>query len=106
MFLNKYLNDIYIDLLYDTYNEQYINNLDEENFKKVYTVLKKEEFYFIDDIILKYLEIFEIDSNCVLKAINDIREILGSNYVKIIGNNLSIMDKIIELSTNYSLKKN
>ena len=65
-------------------------------------ILKKNNFYFIDDIILKYLEIFEIDSDCVQKAINDIREILGNNYVKIIGNNLSIMDKIIELSINYS----
>lgn len=106
MFLNKYLNDIYVDLLYDTYSEQFINNLDEDNFKKVYILLKKNNFYFIDDIILKYLEIFEIDSDCVLKAINDIKEILGNDYVRIIGNNLSIIDKIIELSINYSLNVN
>jgi len=55
MFLTKYLNNIYYNLVIDNYSNSYINYLDEKNFEKIYNLLKKYDFYFIDDIILNYL---------------------------------------------------
>ena len=40
MFLDKFLNSTYLDLIYDNYDEKYINSLNEENFNKVYLLLK------------------------------------------------------------------
>ena len=40
MFLDKYLNSTYLDLVYSNYQEDYINLLDEDNFNKVYILLK------------------------------------------------------------------
>ena len=35
MFLDKYLNSTYLDLVYSNYEEDYINLLDEDNFNRV-----------------------------------------------------------------------
>ena len=102
MFLDKYLNDTYLDIIYSNYDEEYINILDEDNFNKVYNLLKKNNFYFIEDIIINYLELFEIEDKCIELALNDIKDILGDDYVKKIGKNMTIIDKIISLAITYS----
>lgn len=106
MFLEKYLSSIYLDLVYSNYDEKYLNSLDENNFKKVYNLLNNNNFYFIQDIILNYLELFEIEDRYVEYAISDIKEILGNNYVKQIGDNMTYLDIIIKLATVYSEKDN
>ena len=55
MFLEKYLNEIYLELLYDKYEEWYINKLDENKVINIYNLFKKYGFYFIEDIIINYL---------------------------------------------------
>lgn len=106
MFLDKYLNSTYLDLVYSNYEEDYINLLDEDNFNKVYILLKNNNFYFIDDIILNYLELFEIEEKYVQLAINKIKSILGDNFVEQIGKNMTLINKIIELAISYSEKDN
>lgn len=104
MFLNKYLNSTYLDLVYSNYQEDYINLLDENNFKKIYILLSNNKFYFIDDIILNYLELFEIEEKYVKLAISDIKLILGDNFVEQIGKNMTLINKIIQLAINHSEK--
>ncbi len=106
MFLEKYLNSTYLDLVYSNYEEDYINLLNEENFNKIYLLLKSYNFYFIEDIILNYLELFEIDEDYVQLAIRDIKFSLGDDFVKQIGKNMLLIDKIIELAINYSEEDN
>ena len=60
MFLNKYINKFYLNLIYDNYEEDFINSLDEENFIKISNLFKNNNFYFINDIYLNYLEIFNL----------------------------------------------
>ena len=102
MFLDKYLNSTYLDLVYKNYEEYYINLLNKDNFNKVYNILKNNNFYFIEDIILNYLELFEIDEKYVQLAINDIKSSLGYNFVEQIGKNMTLINKIIEQAINYS----
>lgn len=104
MFLNKYLDSTYLDLLYSNYEENYINLLDEENFNNVYMLLKKYNFYFINDIILNHLELFEIEEKNIQFAINDIKLVLGDDFVEQIGKNMILIDKIIELAISYNEK--
>ena len=106
MFLDKYLNSIYLDLVYSNYDEDYINLIDEDNFNKVYTLLQNNNFYFIDDIILNYLELFEIEEKYVQLAISNIKSILGEDFVRQIGKNMTLIDKVIELAIIYSEKDN
>lgn len=104
MFLDKYLNSTYLGLVYDNYEEDYINLLDENNFNKVYMLLKNNNFYFIDDIILNYLDLFEIEEKYIQLAIYDIKSVLGDNFVEKIGKNMTLIDKIIELAICHSEK--
>ena len=59
MFLEKYLDEFYYNMVLDNYEYEYLKTLNEDNFKEVYNLLKKYNFYFINDIILNYIEIFE-----------------------------------------------
>ena len=98
MFLEKYLNSTYLDLVYDNYEESYINSLDKDNFNKVYLLLKSYNFYFIEDIILNYLELFEIEAKYVELAISNLKATLGNDFVNQIGKNMTLIDNIIELA--------
>ena len=96
MFIKRYLNDTKFKLLEEVYNIEYINNLNDENFIKVYEVFRKYKFYFIDDIILNYLKVFELDSILVERKILELIKELGNKYTYIIGDNLTILEKILE----------
>ena len=94
---NKLTNfSVYMDIIYDTYDEEYLKTLDENNFLRVCSLLKSKGFYFIEDIIIKYLELFEIDVRYIERAINDMERKLGSNYINILGNNISMISDIID----------
>ena len=96
MFIDKYLNNVKLKLLYDVYDSEYINLLDETKFIKIYEMFREYKFYFIDDIILNYLEIFELDSLVVERKILELIDKLGSKYVYIIGGDLRYLDSILE----------
>lgn len=96
MFLEKYVNSTYYNLILNNYNSEYLNSLDEDNFIKIYNLFKKYKFYFIDDIVLKYLEIFDMDEDDVEEKINFLHEKLGDRYIYIIGNDLRYLDEILD----------
>ena len=86
MFLEKYLDEFYYNMVLDNYEYEYLKTLDEDNFKEVYNLLKKYNFYFINDIILNNIEIFELDTKLLEEKLNILKEELGDNYIYIIGN--------------------
>ena len=96
MFLDKYVSHLYLDIIYNNYDEEYLKLLDEENFIKIYELFRKYNFYFIEDIILNYLEIFEIDCEEVNNKILELKEKLGNEFVYIIGNNMTYLSEIID----------
>ena len=96
MFLSKYLDEFYYNLLLDNYEMNYLNSLDEDNFLLIYNLFKEFNFYFINDIILNYLEIFEMDYNIVLKKIKKLKDSLGNNFIYIIGSNMNYLENFLE----------
>ena len=95
MFLSKYLNKFYYEQVLDNYDDDYLNTLDEDNFIKIYHLFQKYNFYFIEDIILNYLELFTLDSTEVEEGIMKLKDKLGDNFVNIIGNNMIYLTEII-----------
>lgn len=96
MFLERYLDEFYYNMVLDNYEYEYLKTLDEDNFKEVYNLLKKYNFYFINDIILNYIEIFELDTKLLEEKINILKEELGDNYIYIIGNNMRYLETLLE----------
>ena len=96
MFLEKYLDEFYYNMVLDNYEYEYLKTLNEDNFKEVYNLLKKYNFYFINDMILNYIEIFELDTKLLEEKINVLKEELGDNYIYIIGNNMRYLEALLE----------
>ena len=96
MFLNKYVHDEYYEFILDEYDEGYLSTLDEEQFKRIYNLFKEYGFTYIEDIILRYLEIFEMDYLEVREKLDVLKEELGDHFIYIISNQLSLLDRIFE----------
>ena len=96
MFLKKYLNNFYYNELLENYRIEYLNMLDEQQFLKIYKLLIEYKFYYIEDIIIKYLEMFELDYDIVKSKLDSIKKILGNNFVYIIGNNMNYLNEILK----------
>ena len=61
------------------------------------------DFYYIEDIILNYLELFDIEVKYVQMAISNVKCLLGNDFVRKIGRNMTLINKIIELAIDYSV---
>lgn len=105
MFLKKYLDETYLNLLYNTYEEKYINNLDEKNFNEVYNLLIDRGFYFVEDVVIKYLELFEIEPKFISLALNDMEKEFGKEYVFLIGNHITLLERVLDKAIKYSLEE-
>ena len=79
MFLEKYLDDFYYNMVVENYDYNYLEGLDEDNFKEIYKLLKEYHFYYINDIILNYIEIFSLDKEEVEQKIKELKEKFGNN---------------------------
>lgn len=96
MFLNKYLNNFCLNLVYDNYDEEFIVSLNENNFVKIYNLLLKEGFYFIEDIIINYLELFIVDETDLEKALLVYKNKYGPSYPAYIGQNMTVLSDILK----------
>lgn len=96
MFLNKYLDEFYLEQILNNYDKDYLETVDESNFIAIYNLFKKYNFYFINDIILKYLEIFTLDISYIEKEILKLKDKLGTNYIYLIGNNITYLEEILD----------
>ena len=105
MIFDKYLNDTYLDILYSNYNLEYLKSIDENNFREIYNLLKSKGFYFIDDIIINYIDMFELDKDCLDKVLTYLESKLGKDYIKKVGHNMTILDKIIDATINLEMKE-
>lgn len=94
MFLENYLSDTKLFLLSTVYEKDYITNLDYNRFINIYNLFKEYNFYFIDDIILNYLEIFQMDYDFVKEKLLFLKEKLGDNFVYIIGSDMRYLEFI------------
>lgn len=95
MFLEKYLDDFYYNMVVENYDYNYLEGLDEDNFKEIYKILKEYHFYYINDIILNYIEIFSLDKEEVEQKIKELKEKFGNNYVYLIGDDMRALDYIL-----------
>ena len=95
MFLEKYISEFYFKQILENYEEEYLNNLDENNFLEIIRLFQKYEFYFIEDIILNYLQIFELPASIVAQKLEMLKHNLGDNFVYIIGKDMTYLSQIL-----------
>lgn len=95
MFLETVLSEVNMELIYDKYDKEYLECIDPYNFADIYNLFLDNKFYFIEDLIVKYLEIFTIRKDIIIDAVDSLEEEYGTDYVYKIGKDLSILDEAI-----------
>lgn len=100
MFLEDYITELYVNQIKNKYTEEYLMSLDEKNFVEILTLLNKYNMYFIDDIALSYLEIFNMDIVDLYKKLEGLKTKYKENYNVIIGNDISLLDEIVRNDEN------
>lgn len=95
MFLENVLSDINFGLILNKYDNEYLESLDPYRFASIYNIFINHKFYFIEDLIVKYLEMFTLDEDVILNAIDDLILKYGDDYIYYIGKDLSILDDAI-----------
>lgn len=95
MFLDKYLSETKLDMLYSIYDDNYIYSIDYNNFMKIYNVFSQYQFYFIEDIIVNYLEIFTLDVEEVVTKLEILKYQLGEKFAYIIGNDMRYLESLL-----------
>lgn len=95
MFLETVLSETNMELIYDKYDKEYLECIDPYNFANIYNLFLENKFYFIEDLIIKYLEIFTLNKDIIEDAIFALESEHGSDYIYYIGKDLSILDEAI-----------
>ena len=95
MFLETVLSETNMELIYDKYDKEYLECIDPYNFANIYNLFLENKFYFIEDLIVKYLEIFTLNKVIIEDAIFALESEHGSDYIYHIGKDLSILDEAI-----------
>ena len=96
MFIERYLSEFNYQQLLEKYDYDFINSLKEDEFLEIYSLFIKYRFYFIEDIIVNFYEIFMQDKDFVEEKILFLKEKLGDNYNYIIYNDLTYLGWILE----------
>lgn len=95
MFLETVLSENNMELIYDKYDKEYLECIDPYNFANIYNLFLENKFYFIEDLIVKFLEIFTLNKDIIEDAIFALESEYGSDYIYYIGKDLSILDEAI-----------
>jgi hypothetical protein len=95
MFLETVLSETNMELIYDKYDKEFLECIDPYNFAYIYNLFLNNKFYFIEDLIVKYLEMFTIRKEIIEDAIYSLEEEYGIDYVYRIGKDLTILDDAI-----------
>ena len=69
LFVKKYLTDLEYRLLLNNYEMSYLELLEEDRFDTIYNLLIEYKFWFIKDIIIKYIEVFTYPKEVIEKRI-------------------------------------
>lgn len=94
-YLNKILNEEQISEIEDTFDEGILNNLNEDNLKFIITYLQMNQIYFVEDILIQYLDLFLIEKEQFIKKFEILKLKYSHNFIEILAHNLSILEEIL-----------
>ncbi len=87
------MKNIDIKELHEKYEPEIFQNLNDANVLKIVEFLTLENVDYIDELFNNYLDLFIIDYNEFISRFNNLKYKYGEDLVKLIGENLSILDE-------------
>ena len=78
----------------ENYDIDYVEGINRSNFLSIYKLFMNNNFYFVNDLVLNYLEIFKLDYDIILESVERFKDNY-ENYVYVIGNDVSLFIDMI-----------
>ena len=91
MFLEKYLDDFYYDMVIANYDYSYLEGLDENNFKEIYKLLKELRNLGFNDILVYTGYSFKEVSKKYENILSLIDVLIDEPYIESLNNNVGLM---------------
>ena len=88
--------DIDIKVLRENYDDETISNIDMNNASKILAYLINDGVYYAKDIFISSLELFDFSYDEFVKRFERLKSKLGDNYIDLLGEDASLIDKIYE----------
>lgn len=93
-YLNNILSIEQIDQIMKTFDEDVLNHLEEENIKYIISYLQINQIYFIEDIIVQYLDLFLMDKEQFIQNFESLKIKYSNNFVETLAQNLDILEEM------------
>ena len=95
MAIDDFLSHNKLMLLYEKYDSEYIDKVFNGNFSRIYNLFLSRGFNYIDDIIVNYLEIFDLDYDYANEGLLNLANYLGDNYIFLIGEDMRYLKYLL-----------
>jgi len=96
-YLNSILTSDQIDDIIDTFEESVLLKLNGENIQRIVSYLKKEKIYFIEDIILQYVDLFVLPFEEFIEKFEKLKEKYSANFVEYLAYHLNILEEMYDM---------
>ena len=89
-----YLDDIEKEFLFENYDEDIINKLDNVNCNKIYNYLIDNGIYYAKDLFISNVDLFLLDFEDFKIKFGKLKEKLGNDYIELIAENGDLLDNM------------
>lgn len=90
------LDNIDIQILEENFDQDLINKINKKNVYEIMNYLLKNEVYFAKDIFLSSLDLFILNVKEFEIKFENLKKILGSNYIEKLENDFSLIEIMYE----------
>ena len=90
-----FINNIDMEELFNKYHISIFKNVSKENLYKIICFLESEQFYYIDEIVLDYFDLFLIDYEDFIKKYELLKKKYGYSIVEKIAYDMSILEELL-----------
>lgn len=94
-YLNNILTEAQISEIEETFSEGILDKLNEDNLKSIIIYLQKNQIYFIEDILIQYLDLFLMEKEQFIKKFEILKLKYSYNFVEILAHNLNILEEML-----------
>ncbi len=97
MFLKNMVNDNKYRELIEKYDEDFLNSINYDLFMLNYKYLISKRIYFVNELVVRNLEMFMLDKDIIEEVIDIALCKYGDDFAFILGENLNKFDDILTL---------
>ena len=90
------LDEIDIKILKENFDEELISQIDADNIAKILNYLNDNGIYYAKDLLLNSLDLFLYPSEIFIKKFEHLKDVLGIDFVDILGEDSSLIEIMYE----------